>query len=82
MFLTQPVPCEGRQPHLQVARSLQNWRRSRIITGCSVHTRGVSEHKRFLLLWQDNGCFIEANLDDRQAAEETQVQKGVEWISQ
>jgi len=35
-----------------------------------------------LLLWQDNSCFIEASLDDRQAAEDTQVQKGVEWISQ
>jgi hypothetical protein len=62
---------------VNAAHSLQNGRRSRIITGCSVHTRGVLEHKRFLLLWQDNSCFIEASLDDRQTAEETQVQK--EW---
>jgi len=45
------------------------------LTGCSVHTRGVLEHKRFLLLWQDNSCFTEASLDDRQAAEEIKFKR-------
>jgi len=41
-YLTgKQVAAEGRPPHLHTSRSLQNWRRSRIITGCSVHARNV-----------------------------------------